>query len=114
MGRQPCLIADGLVYHALNRGNNRQTVFFDADDFQSFLVSLRQTKERYPFSLFATMCAMNCAMMCATNFATMCAPNCAKLCSRARGGVVQSLAESLPGGLNGPPFPSCALVSIRG
>jgi putative transposase len=53
MGRQPRLVADGLVYHALNRGNNRAPVFFDAADFQAFLLALRQTRERYPFRLFA-------------------------------------------------------------
>ena len=53
MGRQPRLIGDGLVYHALNRGNNRDTVFDHGDDFQAFLDALAQTKERYPFRLFA-------------------------------------------------------------
>jgi putative transposase len=53
MGSQPRLIADGLVYHALKRGNNRARVFFDDADFQQFLHALAQTKERYPFRLFA-------------------------------------------------------------
>jgi REP-associated tyrosine transposase len=53
MGRQPRLIADGLVYHALNRGNNRSAVFGGAADYQTFLRALAQTKERYPFRLYA-------------------------------------------------------------
>src|SRR5262245_18511729 len=53
MGRLTRPIADGLVYHALNRGNNRQTIFADAGDYRTFLASLRQTRERYPFDLFA-------------------------------------------------------------
>jgi putative transposase len=53
MGRQPRLVADGLVYHALNRGNNRAPVFFESCDYLAFLESLRQTKERFPFRLFA-------------------------------------------------------------
>ena len=53
MGRQPRLIAEGLVYHALNRGNNRARVFFHDADFQQFLHALVQTKERYPFRLYA-------------------------------------------------------------
>ena len=53
MGRQPRPIADGLVYHALNRGNNRSRVFFHDADFQQFLYALAQTKERYPFRLYA-------------------------------------------------------------
>src|SRR5260370_992539 len=52
MGRQPRLIADGLVYHALNRGNNRNVIFSGADDFKAFLDALAQTRERYPFRLF--------------------------------------------------------------
>jgi putative transposase len=53
MGRQPRLVADGLVYHALNRGNNRARVFFHDADFQQFLDALAQTKQRYPFRLYA-------------------------------------------------------------
>ncbi len=53
MGRQPRLMADGLVYHALNRGNNRARVFFHDADFHQFLQALAQTKERYPFRLYA-------------------------------------------------------------
>jgi putative transposase len=52
MGRLPRLIADGLVYHALNRGNNRAAVFFQRGDYAAFLESLAQTKQRYPFRLF--------------------------------------------------------------
>jgi REP element-mobilizing transposase RayT len=53
MGRQLRLVADGLVYHALNRGNNRAPVFFGENDFAAFLQALGHTKERYPFRLFA-------------------------------------------------------------
>jgi putative transposase len=53
MARQPRLVGDGLVYHALNRGNNRSAVFATAADYQTFLGALGQTKERYPFRLYA-------------------------------------------------------------
>lgn len=53
MASPPRLIADGLVYHALNRGNNRARVFFHDADFQLFLHALAQTKQRYPFRLYA-------------------------------------------------------------
>src|SRR5688572_1973864 len=53
MGRPLRPVADGLVYHALNRGNNRQAVFGDAADFATFLRALRQTRRRYPFALYA-------------------------------------------------------------
>jgi len=53
MGRKPHLIADGLVYHAINRGNNRDAVFCAPSDYLAFLHALRQTKVCYPFRLFA-------------------------------------------------------------
>src|SRR5262249_946395 len=52
MGRLPRTIDGGLVYHALNRGNNRADVFTDDADRVAFLEALARTKERYPFRLF--------------------------------------------------------------
>src|SRR5438046_4206305 len=52
MGRLPRPIADGLVYHALNRGNNRGPVFGDTTDYRAFLRALGQTQRRYPFRLY--------------------------------------------------------------
>jgi putative transposase len=52
MGRLPRPIADGLVYHALNRGNNRAAVFEDPEDYALFLKALGQTRQRYPFRLY--------------------------------------------------------------
>jgi putative transposase len=52
MGRLPRPIEDGLVSHALNRGNNRAPVFGDDADFRAFLEALGQTQGRYPFRLF--------------------------------------------------------------
>ncbi len=57
MGRLLRPVADGLVYHALNRGNNRDRVFGDEGDFRAFLRALAQTQLRYPFALFG------CALM---------------------------------------------------
>jgi putative transposase len=51
-------IADGLIYHVINRGNNRQTVFRKAGDFQAFLDALANLKERKPFELFG-YCLLN-------------------------------------------------------
>jgi putative transposase len=45
-------VVDGLVYHAMNRGNNRDRVFFDDGDFRAWLRALSQTQLRYPFDLF--------------------------------------------------------------
>jgi putative transposase len=52
MGRPPRPIENGLVYHALNRGNNCADVFADEEDRSAFLESLAKTKDRYPFQLF--------------------------------------------------------------
>lgn len=51
MGRLPRAIDDGLIYHALNRGNNRAAVFADDDDHLAFLQALATTRQRYPLRL---------------------------------------------------------------
>ena len=38
-------IADGLIYHVINRGNNRQPVFESEGDFQAFLKAIADLKE---------------------------------------------------------------------
>ena len=45
-------IDDGLVYHVINRGNNRQDVFRKRADFEAFLAALADLKERKPFQLY--------------------------------------------------------------
>ena len=52
MGRLSCATDDGLVYHAMNRGNNRTDVFAGDGDYEAFLESLLVAKGRYPFALF--------------------------------------------------------------
>jgi hypothetical protein len=49
MGRLPRATDDGLVYHAMNRGNNRVDVFAGDDDHEAFLESLRIAKGGYSF-----------------------------------------------------------------
>lgn len=51
-------IADGLVYHVINRGNNRQHVFRKRGDFQVFLQAVGDLKARKPFELYG-YCLMN-------------------------------------------------------
>ena len=51
-------IDDGLVYHVINRGNNRQKVFRKPADFQAFLTALAELKERKPFELYG-YCLLN-------------------------------------------------------
>jgi putative transposase len=45
-------IDDGLVSHVINRGNNRQKVFRKPADFEAFLHSMAELKERKPFLLY--------------------------------------------------------------
>jgi putative transposase len=45
-------IADGLVYHAITRGNNRQPVFHGEGDYLAFLQAVADLKQRKPFDLF--------------------------------------------------------------
>jgi REP-associated tyrosine transposase len=45
-------IDDGLIYHVINRGNNRQDVFRKPEDFQAFLAALLDLKARRPFALY--------------------------------------------------------------
>ena len=51
-------IDDGLIYHVINRGNNRQDIFHKPADFQAFLAALADLKDRKPFELFG-YCLLN-------------------------------------------------------
>ncbi len=52
MGYGPRLITHEFCFHVLNRGNDRQCVFYDDDDHRAFLNALGQTQLRYPFRLY--------------------------------------------------------------
>jgi len=43
----------GLIYHVLNRGNNRQVVFVEHDDYRHYLDILSHYKEKLDFKIFA-------------------------------------------------------------
>ena len=45
-------VGKGLIYHVINRGNNRQNVFDKPGDFEAFLNSMRDVKERRAFELY--------------------------------------------------------------
>ena len=83
MPRQPRPIADGLLYHALNRGNNRAAVFVGPDDYRAFLLALGQTQRRYPFRLYG-YCLMT------NHFHLLLAPDDGQSVSR----ILQSLTVS--------------------
>src|SRR6266446_6501445 len=80
MGRPLRAIADGLVYHALNRGNNRHAVFATPADHHAFLRALAQTQVRYPFRLYG-YCLMT------NHFHLLLAPEAGQSISR----ILQSL-----------------------
>src|SRR5208282_5651642 len=52
MGRLPRPTGDDLIYHAINRGNNRADVLGLEGERDMFLGDLARTKARYPFALF--------------------------------------------------------------
>ena len=52
MGRLPRPTGDDLIYHAINRGNNRADVLGPDGERDMFLGDLACTKARYPFALF--------------------------------------------------------------
>ena len=45
-------IDDGLIYHVIDRGNNRQDIFHKPGDFEAFLQAMADLKERKPFDLY--------------------------------------------------------------
>ena len=54
-------IQDGLIYHVINRGNNRQDVFLKKGDFEAFLKALARrspnSSSESPLSCMATACS---------------------------------------------------------
>ena len=53
MPRAARVLVGNQVYHVLNRGNGRATVFHKPEDFQAFVGLIREAKERYPVKLIA-------------------------------------------------------------
>ena len=53
MPRIPRAQQAGFVYHVINRGNGRATIFHKAQDYQAFLFILAPAKARDPVKMFA-------------------------------------------------------------
>ena len=53
MARKPRIEFPGAFYHIIVRGNNRQKIFADDEDYKYFLGRLNHYKERFKFVLFA-------------------------------------------------------------
>lgn len=52
MPRTARIAPSGYLYHVLTRGNNRQDVFEDEEDFRKYLELLLRYKEKYQFKLY--------------------------------------------------------------
>jgi len=46
-------LANGFIYHVLNRGNGRQQVFHKEQDYKAFIDLMYEAKNRYPVKIFA-------------------------------------------------------------
>lgn len=46
-------LADGLIYHIINRGNGRQLVFHAEGDYRAFVNLMVEASERYPVKVLA-------------------------------------------------------------
>lgn len=52
MPRAARIISDPGVYHILTRGNNKQIIFREKNDFKSYLHILKEYKKKYEFRLY--------------------------------------------------------------
>ncbi len=48
----------GLIYHVINRGNNRQAIFLEEEDYEKYLGIIYRYKKKYGFKLYS-YCLMN-------------------------------------------------------
>ena len=53
MARKPRIEIEGGLYHIITRGNNRQSIFHDADDYNKILSLFTIQKSKRPFYLYA-------------------------------------------------------------
>ncbi len=80
MGRSKRILLPGLIYHVTNRGNNRDIVFVEDEDFEKYLGLIYRFKQKYRFKLFA-YCLM-------TNHVHL-------LIQTSEGGTISQIAQSL-------------------
>ena len=53
MPRRPRVHFPGALYHVIARGNRGQRVFLDSQDYQRYIIFLKEYKEKYEFLLYA-------------------------------------------------------------
>ena len=54
MPRQARDVAAGYIYHVLNRGNRKQSVFHKEKDYIVFLDLMKKAKEKIPIKIFVS------------------------------------------------------------
>jgi REP-associated tyrosine transposase len=53
VARKPRIEFEGAFYHVITRGNQRQKIFKDEEDFEKYLELLSRYKDRYKYRLYA-------------------------------------------------------------
>jgi len=59
MGRYARQAVADIPYHIINRGNNRQAIFFADDDYLFFMDCLEVAKEKYPCMIYSFVLMTN-------------------------------------------------------
>ncbi|MDH3975021.1 MAG: transposase [Deltaproteobacteria bacterium] len=59
MPRKPRIEFEGAFYHVTTRGNQRQNIYKDEEDFRKYLEILTRYKKRYGFNLYAYVLMSN-------------------------------------------------------
>lgn len=59
MGREKRIWFPGATFHIMSRGNRRQNIFHEKEDYQVFFQLIQDTRKRYPFELHAYCCMRN-------------------------------------------------------
>src|SRR4030042_5811010 len=59
MARKPRIEYEGALYHVITRGNQRQRIFKDKEDYQRYLKILADYKIRYEYVLYAYVLMSN-------------------------------------------------------
>ena len=59
MGRYARQAVADIPYHIINRGNNRQPIYFAEEDYLFFMDSLELAKEKYPCRIYSFVLMTN-------------------------------------------------------
>ena len=59
MPRASRLIVEEVPYHIINRGNNRQSIFFDDKDYSFFMKLLKDGKKKYKIKIYGYVLMKN-------------------------------------------------------